>query len=80
MGSFVGEINLFSFPFVPPGWMACEGQLLNISANPVLFSLIGTTFGGDGKTTFGLPNLKGKSPIPGLTYCIAIAGMFPPRA
>jgi microcystin-dependent protein len=60
---FVGEIRIFPFGFAPVGWAACNGQLLAISQNTALFSLFGTTFGGDGRTTFGLPNLQGASPM-----------------
>lgn len=56
---FVAEIRIFGFPFAPTGWAFCDGQLLAISQNTALFSLLGTTYGGDGKTTFALPDLKG---------------------
>lgn len=57
---FVAEIRLMPFNFAPRGWAACDGQLLPISQNTALFSLLGTTYGGDGKSTFGLPNLQGR--------------------
>jgi microcystin-dependent protein len=60
---FVGEIRLFAGNFAPAGWMFCEGQLLAISDNETLFNLIGTTYGGDGQSTFGLPDLRGRVPI-----------------
>lgn len=60
---FVGEICMFPFNFVPKGWAACNGQLLPLSQNTVLFSLLGTTYGGDGKSTFALPDLQGMVPI-----------------
>jgi len=60
---FVAEIRVFSFPFAPKGWALCNGQLLGIQQNAALFSLIGTTYGGNGTTTFGLPNLQGRVPI-----------------
>ena len=60
---YVGEIRLFAGNFSPAGWMFCEGQLLPISENEVLFQLIGTTYGGDGESTFGLPDLRGRLPI-----------------
>ena len=60
---FVGEIKLVSFDFAPPAWVAANGQLLAISQNTPLFSLIGTTFGGNGSTTFALPDLRGRVPI-----------------
>lgn len=59
----IGEIKTVSFATVPSGWAACNGQLLNIAEHDVLFSLIGTTYGGDGTTTFALPNLQGKTMI-----------------
>ena len=61
--SFVGEIRLFSFSRVPVGWLACQGQMLAISQYDVLFSLIGTTYGGNGQTTFALPDLRGRVPL-----------------
>ena len=60
---FLAEIRLFSFNFAPKGWIQCNGQLLPINENQALFSLLGTTYGGDGRTTFGLPNLQGRIPI-----------------
>jgi microcystin-dependent protein len=60
---FLGEVKIVGFGFAPVGWAACNGQLLPINQNPALFSLIGTFYGGDGETTFGLPNLQGRSPI-----------------
>ncbi|WP_289044510.1 tail fiber protein [uncultured Olleya sp.] len=61
MEPFIGQIQPFGFNFAPRGWAKCDGQLLSISSNTALFSLIGTTFGGDGRTTFGLPDLRGRS-------------------
>jgi microcystin-dependent protein len=60
---FVAEIRIFPFNFAPVGWAFCDGQLLPISQNTALFSLLGTTYGGDGKSTFGLPNLQGCAPM-----------------
>lgn len=60
---FLGEIRLMSFVFAPRGWALCNGQLLPINQNQGLFSLLGTTFGGNGQTTFALPNLRGRVPI-----------------
>ena len=60
---FLGEIRQFGFNFAPRGWAMCNGQLLAISANTALFSLLGTFYGGNGTTTFGLPNLQGRVPI-----------------
>src|SRR6202035_6023881 len=60
---FVGEIRMFAGNFAPQGWALCQGQLLAISENETLFNLIGTTYGGDGQSTFGLPDLRGRVPI-----------------
>ena len=60
---FVAEIRMFGFNFPPTGWAFCNGQLLPISQNTALFSLLGTMYGGDGKSTFGLPDLQGRSPM-----------------
>ncbi len=60
---FLSEIRIFSFVFAPKGWALCNGQLLQINQNQALFSLLGTTYGGDGQTTFGLPNLQSRVPI-----------------
>jgi microcystin-dependent protein len=60
---FVAEIRIFGFNFAPTGWAQCNGQLLPLSQNTALFSLLGTTYGGDGKSTFALPNLEGSAPM-----------------
>ncbi|TGQ74620.1 phage tail protein [Mesorhizobium sp. M00.F.Ca.ET.186.01.1.1] len=60
---YVGEIRMFAGNFAPAGWMFCEGQLLPISENETLFQLIGTTYGGDGQSTFALPDLRGRLPV-----------------
>lgn len=60
---FVAEIRVFGFTFPPRGWATCDGQVMPISQNTALFSLVGTTYGGDGRTTFGLPDLKGRAPM-----------------
>jgi microcystin-dependent protein len=60
---YVGEIRMLGFNFAPVGWALCNGQLLPISENDVLFQLIGTTYGGDGEETFGLPDLQGRIPV-----------------
>jgi len=60
---YIGEIRMFAGNFAPAGWMFCEGQLLPISENETLFQLIGTTYGGDGQSTFALPDLRGRIPI-----------------
>jgi microcystin-dependent protein len=60
---FIGEIRMFGGSFAPAGWMMCDGQLIPISENDTLFNLIGTTYGGDGQETFGLPNLQSRVPL-----------------
>jgi microcystin-dependent protein len=60
---FLSEIRLFSFEFAPKGWALCNGQLLPINQNQALFSLLGTTYGGDGRVNFALPDLRGRVPI-----------------
>src|SRR5437764_10087956 len=60
---FLGEIKIISWNFPPKGWTFCNGQLLPINQNQALFSILGTTYGGDGRTTFGLPNLQGRMPV-----------------
>lgn len=60
---YIGEIRMFGGNFAPAGWMFCEGQLLPISENDALFQLIGTTYGGDGQSTFALPDLRGRLPL-----------------
>lgn len=69
---FIGEIQMFGGTFAPEGWALCDGQLLSVTQYDALFSLLGTRFGGDGRTTFGLPELRGRVPVgvgqgPGLT-------------
>jgi microcystin-dependent protein len=78
---YVGEIRMFGGNFAPAGWMFCEGQLLPISENETLFNLIGTTYGGDGQSTFALPDLRGRLPIhqgtdpaTGTTFTLAQTG------
>jgi microcystin-dependent protein len=63
MDPFVAEIRIFPFNFAPRGWAFCDGQILPISQNTALFSLLGTIYGGDGKSTFALPNLQGSAPM-----------------
>ena len=60
---FLAEIRIFGFGFAPRGWAFCNGQLMPISQNTALFSLLGTTYGGDGRTTFALPNMQGSTPV-----------------
>src|SRR3979490_2263728 len=63
MDPFVAEIRIFPFNFPPKGWAWCDGQLLPLSQNTALFSLLGTTYGGDGKSNFALPNMQGNTPM-----------------
>ena len=63
MEPLLGMIQLFGYDWAPTGWARCDGQLLSISQNTALFSLLGTTYGGDGRTTFALPDLRGRAPV-----------------
>src|ERR1700744_600774 len=78
---FVGEVEIFAFSFCPAGWVVPNGQLMPINQNQVLFSLLGTTYGGDGKSTFALPVIKPIFTIspgsPPLTVCMATLGVYP---
>jgi microcystin-dependent protein len=80
MDPFIGEIRLVPFNFAPRGWALCAGQMLSISQNTALFSLLGTTYGGDGRTTFALPDLRGRvavgagQPSVGSDYPLGAAG------
>jgi microcystin-dependent protein len=74
---YIGEIRMFGGNFAPAGWVLCQGQLMPISENDALFTLIGTTYGGDGQETFGIPDLQGRVPIhqgqgPGITQTYTI--------
>ena len=77
---FLGEIDTFAFNFCPTGWAPLNGQLLQISTNTALFSLLGTTYGGDGKTTFALPTGKPVFTLTPGARVIALVGLFPPRS
>ena len=73
MEPFVGQIMLFAGTFAPVGWVICDGRLISIQDNPTLYSIIGTYYGGDGRTTFGVPDLRSRVPVgaghaPGLNY------------
>jgi microcystin-dependent protein len=63
MDNYIGEIRIFAGNFAPEGWLFCQGQLLSISQNDALYALLGTTYGGDGQTTFGLPDLRGRAAV-----------------
>lgn len=72
---FLAEIRIFSFNYAPKGWTQCQGQLMPINQNQALFSLLGTTYGGDGRVNFALPNMKGRVPIHmGNGYILGQAG------
>lgn len=72
---FLGEVKTTSFTFAPKGWALCNGQLLSIAANQALFSILGTQYGGNGQTTFALPNLQGRLPLHmGNGYAVGVAG------
>jgi microcystin-dependent protein len=60
---FLGEVKLFAFDFPPRGWATCDGQILSIAQNQALFAILGTTYGGNGQTTFALPDLRGRAPV-----------------
>jgi len=80
MEPFIGEVRLVAFNFAPRGWAICDGQLLQINQNQALFALLGTTYGGDGRTTFALPDLRGRIPLgagqspSGSTYALGATG------
>lgn len=82
----IGEIRMFAGSFEPRGWAKCDGRLLSISRHSALFSVVGTAYGGDGMTTFALPDLRERAPAPsparpgpGPSFIIALEGDFPAR-
>jgi microcystin-dependent protein len=79
MDGFIGTVMLVGFNFEPAGWAFCNGQVLNIMDYQALYYLLGTTYGGDGKNTFALPNLNAGALQTGLNYIICVAGNFPSR-
>lgn len=78
--ALIGQIELFPYSYEPMDWALCDGRLLAVNQYTALFSLIGNKFGGDGVTTFALPNLKGTEPIPNTNYYIALNGLYPQRS
>ncbi|HEX3022557.1 MAG TPA: phage tail protein [Lachnospiraceae bacterium] len=76
---FLGMIELFPYEFAPEGWLECAGQTLQIMQNQALFSLIGIKFGGNGTSTFMLPDLRKAVPVTGMKFCIATQGLYPQR-
>jgi microcystin-dependent protein len=79
MEEYIGTIKLFAGNYAPKGWLKCEGQILEIRWNAALFAILGIQFGGDGITTFALPDLRDARPHPDLTYIMCVQGVFPPR-
>lgn len=77
--TYIGSIMLVGFNFAPPNWAPCDGQLLPINQYTALFSLLGTTYGGDGRTNFALPKLDASSLQSGLHYIICLNGVYPSR-
>lgn len=77
---YLGEIALVPYLFCPGGWIEATGQELRIEEHEALFRLIGITYGGDGKETFALPNLRNAVPLKGMRYCIALEGERPDRS
>lgn len=74
---YLGEIRLFALPFVPDGWAECNGQILPIAQNTALFSLLGTTYGGNGMSTFALPDLRGRVPLMAVPYNATLPASLP---
>lgn len=79
MEEFIGNIKLYPYNFAPMDTLLCNGQLVNIVTSQALFSLIGTTYGGNGSTNFAVPNMLGLEPIPGMNYYIMVNGIYPTR-
>jgi microcystin-dependent protein len=84
MEPILGQIQLFPFGFAPRGWAPCEGQIIPVSENQALFALLGDTYGGDGRSNFGIPDLRNAVPIvtiyQKMWYCISMDGTFPQRS
>ena len=76
MEPYIGQIQTFAFSFTPQGWLPCDGRLLDIQQNPALYQLLGTLYGGNGQTTFGIPKIPPITPQ-GPSYFICIQGAFP---
>jgi len=77
MDYYIGSILLLPYAFAPMGTMLCDGRTLNVAPYQPLFALIGATYGGNGSTTFCIPNMLGQEPQPGLNYYIVTEGLFP---
>ncbi|WP_349674816.1 tail fiber protein [Lacrimispora sp.] len=83
MDPYIGQIQLFAYDFEPRGWALCDGRTMQIMPNQALYSLIGTTFGGNGATEFKLPDLRNANPLATtnqMRYYIAVMGMYPMRS
>ena len=82
MEAFIGSLLLVAYNWAPQGWAVCNGQILEINRNQALFALLGTNYGGDGRTNFALPNLPGPTDANGkqLTWIICLQGDFPSRS
>lgn len=84
MNAYLGQIDLLAFDYAPPGWMICAGQILPIEEPyTALYSLLGTSYGGNGRNSFGIPDLRGKEPRQGPYYCIRVLpeeGNYPLRS
>jgi microcystin-dependent protein len=80
MDPYIGMIILSGFDYNTQEYHLCDGTIMQVVQNQALFALIGNKYGGDGRTTFALPNMKGMEPTPGMEYYIAIYGLFPSRA
>ena len=80
MEPLIGQIQAFGFNYAPDGWAVCEGQTMPIAENEPLFSLLGTTYGGDGRTSFALPDLRQASARDNVHFCIALNGGYPSRS
>jgi microcystin-dependent protein len=78
---YIGQINLFPWKWAPRGWAKCDGSLLSVTDHQALFSLLGTTYGGDGRTNFGLPDMRGKKTVNGqrVNYYVSLQGIYPSR-
>jgi microcystin-dependent protein len=79
MDYILGTIVLYAYTFEPYGWFKCDGRSLQISGNTALYSLLGSTYGGDGRTYFNLPNMLGLEPAPNMSFYICNMGLYPTR-
>lgn len=75
----LSQIQLFALDFAPVGWLICDGRELPIAQYMALFALLGNKYGGDGKASFALPDLRDKAPMPNMVYCLCVSGVFPQR-